>query len=306
MPGRDGRRLSPETLHIMRRKAVEAIQAGELNQTEAAAVFGVSRSTVAAWMKAFRGGGAAALRGGRKGRPTGRTIERGMDGDLARFVMENLPSDPDTGGPLLWTRDRLTAAVQAQCGICPSRWTVQRLLQQWGLTLPPERREALARLRQECTRLLSAATPGTRHGLPAPPFFLLRCLPHPVRAASGRPPLGGHWLAALAPRGTALFCGLPDGRSAGEALPAFRDRLARPGGPGPPLLLPEADSAFRRVMLTWLRRHCRCLPLLQAEQDVVYLLHQINVFSPAPFLYSPPKKTKKSCINPIYSFFCTF
>ena len=306
MPGRDGRRLSPETLHIMRRKAVEAIQAGELNQTEAAAVFGVSRSAVAAWMKAFRGGGAAALRGGRKGRPTGRTIERGMDGDLARFVMENLPSDPDTGGPLLWTRDRLTAAVQAQCGICPSRWTVQRLLQQWGLTLPPERREALARLRQECTRLLSAATPGTRHGLPAPPFFLLRCLPHPVRAASGRPPLGGHWLAALAPRGTALFCGLPDGRSAGEAIPAFLDRLARHGGPGPLLLLPEADSAFRRVMLTWLRRHCRCLPLLQAEQDVVYLLHQINVFSPAPFLYSPPKKTKKSCINPIYSFFCTF
>lgn len=273
MPGRDGRRLSPETLHIMRRKAVEAITAGELNQTEAAAVFGVSRSTVAAWMKAFRDGGAAALRGGRKGRPTGRTIERGMDGDLSRFVMENLPSAPDTGGPLLWTRDRLTAAVQGQCGICPSRWTVQRLLQQWGLTLPPERREALARLRQECARLLSAATPGTRHGLPAPPLFLLRCLPHPVRAASGRPPLGGHWLAALAPRGTALFCGLPDGRSAGEAIPDFLDRLARHGGPGPLLLLPEADSAFRRVMLTWLRRHCRCLPLPQAEQDVVYLLH---------------------------------
>lgn len=274
MPGRDGRRLSPETLHIMRRKAVEAIRAGELNQTEAAAVFGVSRSTVAAWMKAFRDGGAAALRGGRKGRPTGMTVERSMDGELARFVMEEPPSDPDTGGPLLWTRDRLTAAVQGKCGICPSRWTVQRLFQQWCLTLPPERREALARLRRGCARLLSAETPGTRHGLPAPPLFLLRCLPHPVRAATGRPPLDGYWLAALAPRGTALFCGLPDGRSAGEAIPAFLDRLARHVGPGPLLLLPEADSAFRRIMLAWLRRHCRCLPLSCGERDVVYLLHQ--------------------------------
>lgn len=154
MPGRDARRLSPETLYLMRRKAVEAITVGELNQTEAAAVFGVSRSTVAAWMKAFRDGGTTALHGGRKGRPASRTIERGMDGDLARFVMENLPSCPDGTGPLLWTRDSLTATVQAQCGICPSRWTVQRLFQQWGLTLPPERREALARLRQDCARLL--------------------------------------------------------------------------------------------------------------------------------------------------------
>ena len=181
MPGRDGRRLSPETLHIMRRKAVEAIRAGELNQTEASAVFGVSRSTVAAWMKAFRDGGAAALHSRRKGRPTGMTVERSMDGELARFVMEEPPSGPDTGGPLLWTRDRLTAAVQARCGICPSRWTVQRLFQQWGLTLPPERREALARLRRGCARLLSAETPGTRHGLPAPPLFLLPpCSPAPA------------------------------------------------------------------------------------------------------------------------------
>ena len=205
MPGRDARRLSPETLHLMRRKAVEAITAGELNQTEAAAVFGVSRSTVAAWMKAFRDGGTTALHGGRKGRPAGRTIERGMDGELARFVMENLPSDPDGTGPLLWTRDSLTAAVQAQCGICPSRWTVQRLFQQWGLTLPPERREALARLRQDCARLLRGGH--FRQVQPVPPLFLLRCLPYPLPAAAHRPALDGCWLVALAPRGTAVFCG---------------------------------------------------------------------------------------------------
>ena len=74
MPGRDARRLSPETLYLMRRKAVEAITVGELNQTEAAAVFGVSRSTVAAWMKAFRDGGTTALHGGRKGRPASRPL----------------------------------------------------------------------------------------------------------------------------------------------------------------------------------------------------------------------------------------
>lgn len=272
MPGRDARRLSPETLHLMRRKAVEAITAGELNQTEAAAVFGVSRSTVAAWMKAFRDGGTTALHGGRKGRPAGRTIERGMDGELARFVMENLPSDPDGTGPLLWTRDDLTAAVQAQCGICPSRWTVQRLFQQWGLTLPPERREALARLRQDCARLLRGGH--FRQVQPVPPLFLLRCLPYPLPAAAHRPALDGCWLVALAPRGTVVFCGMPDRRAAPQAIPAFLAHLVRHGGPGPLLLLPDAGGASRRVMLAWLRRHGRCLPLSPSAQDVVYLLHQ--------------------------------
>lgn len=271
MPGRDARRLSPETLRLMRRKAVEAITAGELNQTEAAAVFGVSRSTVAAWMKAFRDGGAAALHGGRKGRPAGMTVERGTDGDLARFVMENLPSGPDAGSPL-WTRDSLLATLQARCGICPSRWTVQRLFQQWGLTLPPERREALSRLRQDCARLLSGGH--FRQAQPAPPLFLLRCLPHPVPAAAQRPALDGCWLAALAPRGTAVFCGMPDRSAAPHAIPAFLAHLVRHCGPGPLLLLPDTGGPSRRVLVSWLRRHGRCLPLSQAAQDVVYLLHQ--------------------------------
>lgn len=272
MPGRDGRRLSPETLHIMRRKAVEAIEAGELNQTEAAAVFGVSRSTVAAWVKAFRDGGAAALRSRQKGRPAGSTVERSMDGELARFVMENLPSEPDAGGSLLWTRDRLTAAVLARCGVSPSRWTVQRLFQHWGLTLPPERREALARLRRDCVRLLSAESPAARHGLPAPTLFLLRCLPYTIPATAQRSALDGYWLAAFAPRGTVAFCGMPARREAPRAIPAFLACLARHGGPDPLLLLLEEDSVLRRVMLTWLQQHCRCLPL--PDQGVVYLLHQ--------------------------------
>lgn len=274
MPGRDGRRLSPETLHIMRRKAVEAIEAGELNQTEAATVFGVSRSTVAAWMRAFRDGGAAALRSRQKGRPAGSTVERSMDGELARFVMENPPPGPDRETPLLWTRDRLTAALQAHCGVSPSRWTVQRLFQHWGLALPPERREALARIRQDCARFLTAENlppPASPRSLSAPPAFLLRCLPYAIPATVHRPALDGYWLAALAPRGTAIFCGMPARSAAPQAIPAFLVRLARQGGPGPLLLLPEAGGAFRRVMLAWLRQRCRCLPL--PDQGVVYLLH---------------------------------
>lgn len=274
MPGRDGRRLSPETLHIMRRKAVEAIEAGELNQTEAATVFGVSRSTVAAWMRAFRDGGAAALRSRRKGRPAGSTVERSMDGELARFVMENPPPGQDAGETLLWTRDRLTAAVQTHCGISPSRWTVQRLFQHWGLILPPERRETLARIRQDCARLLTAgclAPPAMPRSPSTPSAFLLRCLPYAVPATAHRPALDGYWLAALAPRGTVVFCGMPARSAAPQAIPAFLMRLARHGGPGPLLLLPEPGGAFRRVMLAWLRQRCRSLPL--PDNGVVYLLH---------------------------------
>lgn len=282
MPGRDGRRLSPETLHIMRRKAVEAIEAGELSQTEAATVFGVSRSTVAAWMKSFREGGPAALHSRRKGRPAGSAVARGMGGDLVRFVMENLPPGPEAGAPLLWTRDRLTAAVAAHCGLAPSRWTVQRLFQHWGLALPPQSRELLAHVRQDCARLLSAGGPApgaARRPLAAPPVFLLRCLPCPVPATPHFPALDGYWLAAVAPRGTVAFCGMSGRSAAPQAIPAFLLRLARHGGPGPLLLLPEAGGAFRRVMLAWLRQRCRCLPLTQPEHAVVYLLHPELLFT---------------------------
>lgn len=274
MPGRDARRLSPETLHLMRRKAVEAIAAGELNQTQAAAVFGVSRSTVAAWMKAFRNGGTAALHSHRKGRPAGGTLVRSMGGDLARFVMETLPSGPDAEAACLWTRGFLTAAIQEHCGLVPSRWTVQRLFQQWGLILPPDKRAFLAQIRRDCTRLLHAESSAARRALPAPSAFLLRCLPCSLPATARLPALDGYWLAALAPRGAVAFCGMPARGEAPQAVPAFLARLVRHCGQRPILLLPDASGAIRRVMLAWLRHHCRCLPLSPTASSVVYLLHQ--------------------------------
>lgn len=67
---------------------------------------------------------------------------------------------------------------------------------------------------------------------------------------------------------------MPDRRAAPQAIPAFLSHLARHGGPGPLLLLPDMGGASHRVMLAWLRRHGRCLPLSPSAQDVVYLLHQ--------------------------------
>lgn len=267
MKARDGRGLAPETLAIVRRKAVEAVTSGELSQTQAAAVFGVSRSAVAGWLKAFREGGPEALRPQERGRPVGAVVERLTGGDFARHVMEHAPPASDDG---LWTPERLAEAVRQAGGRLPSRWTMQRLLRRWGLLPPPEEIALLGAARPCCAPLLAgrSASPAALPGL------VLDCRPHAAPASSSAPGPDGHWLMAHAPRGALIFCGLPAAASGPELIPAFLEALASRHHPGPLLLLPAACGVFRPVFLAWLRRNCRRLRLPPAGKPVVYLLHQ--------------------------------
>ena len=71
MRNNDARLLPPLAQETLRRRAVAAINNG-MSQTEAAKVFGVSRSSIAKWMKYYRERGLKALNSQKRGRRKGK------------------------------------------------------------------------------------------------------------------------------------------------------------------------------------------------------------------------------------------
>jgi len=63
--------LPPQEQEALRRKAVEDVLAGR-KQIDVAMSLGVTRQAVSKWLKAFREGGADALKARKRGRPPGR------------------------------------------------------------------------------------------------------------------------------------------------------------------------------------------------------------------------------------------
>ena len=75
----DGRKLTRSAQDAVRRKAVQAVVGGRLTQTDAAKVFGVTRTSVCLWVKSYRQGGEGALQSKRKGRPGGGKLARAQE-----------------------------------------------------------------------------------------------------------------------------------------------------------------------------------------------------------------------------------
>lgn len=86
----DGRKLSHKTLEEMRLRAVRQVQEGA-RPDDVAAALGLNRSTVFAWVAAFRSGGRAALLAkpvpGRPPKLTARQLD-----ELYRIVAGSNPS----------------------------------------------------------------------------------------------------------------------------------------------------------------------------------------------------------------------
>ena len=129
----DGRKLSPSAQAAVRRKAVHAVISGKVTQTKAAEIFGVTRTSVCLWVKAYKLEGEEALRGGAKGRPAGGTLTKVQEASIRKSVLGKNPGQlrlPD----LLWTRDLVGDLIARRFKIRLSRWTIGRMLKQWGLT----------------------------------------------------------------------------------------------------------------------------------------------------------------------------
>ncbi|MBF0482991.1 MAG: helix-turn-helix domain-containing protein, partial [Desulfovibrionaceae bacterium] len=75
-----------------------------MSQTEAATVFGASRTSVCLWVRAYRLGGEDALSSKSKGRPKGGKLTRTQMESIKKSVLGKNPEQLRLPG-LLWTRE---------------------------------------------------------------------------------------------------------------------------------------------------------------------------------------------------------
>jgi transposase len=133
MKPRDFRSLSPDAQEVIRRQAVQAVQAGT-SQTETAMQFGVSRQAVNGWIKTYKTRGASGLKAKTRGRPKGKgSLQPWQAGKIVQAIEGRCPDQLKL--PFyLWTRQAVVELIDRRYGIRLSVWTVGRLLNRWGFT----------------------------------------------------------------------------------------------------------------------------------------------------------------------------
>jgi transposase len=131
----DSRSLGQSAQEIIRIKAVETVIAGQ-TQGEVAKLFGVSIKAVNNWCKIYRLHGLPGLRM-KSRRPKsvdeGGKLKGWQSASIVRTVMRKTPDQLDFGF-MLWTRDAVAQLIQSRFKIRLSKWTVGRLLKQWGMS----------------------------------------------------------------------------------------------------------------------------------------------------------------------------
>ena len=121
----DGRRLSHAASTVIRRLAVERVEAGG-RPSEVIAQFGLCRTTIYRWLRAARAGGLSAL----AARPHPGPPPRLSDADALRvreWILGRLPRDQGIAAAL-WTRRAVRELVRLRLGVELSEAAIGRLL----------------------------------------------------------------------------------------------------------------------------------------------------------------------------------
>jgi transposase len=130
---KDARHLSPKAQEALRCRVVRAVVDKGMSQTEATQVFGVGRTAVYQWVKAYRQGGTRALKAKKRGRQTSSSLAGYQAATVVRLIQSKTPDE--LGLPFeLWTRAAVQQLIEKRYGICISVWTVGRYLKRWGMT----------------------------------------------------------------------------------------------------------------------------------------------------------------------------
>jgi transposase len=142
MEHQDTRKLPRGAQEALRKKVVRAVVVHGKSQREAARMFEVSENSVSTWVRAFRRGGAAALKTRRIGRPKGIALTKEQTLSVRKSVIDRYPDQLKLPG-MLWTREAVSALVERRFGIRLSRWTIGRYLHSWGLSAQKPAKRAL-------------------------------------------------------------------------------------------------------------------------------------------------------------------
>ena len=142
MEHQDTRKLPRSAQEALRKKVVRAVVVHGMTQRAAARMFEVSENSVSAWVRSFRGSGAASLKTKRIGRPKGTALTKAQAMSIRKSVVGNSPDQLRLPG-MLWTREAVSELVERRFGIRLSRWTIGRYLGSWGLTVQKPAKRAL-------------------------------------------------------------------------------------------------------------------------------------------------------------------
>ena len=156
----DARLLPPASQEALRRRAVDAVNAG-MSQTQAAKVFGVSRSSVAKWISLYRRGGDKALTIKKRGRPSRKMLEPWQSAQVVRTVVNRCPDQVQMPWAL-WTADIVRQYIINHFGVSISRTTVNRYLNDWGLTPQKPAKRALEQSSEAVKQWLETDYPTIR------------------------------------------------------------------------------------------------------------------------------------------------
>ena len=139
----DARKLDAVGKQDLRRRVVHAVNNREMSKSEAARVFGVSRTSVHAWLDLYDEEGEEGLVPARPGRPKGGGYLKGWQAGVIVNIIKDRSPDQLKLPFALWTREAVRDLIYEKYGIWYALRSVGDLLDRWGFTAQkPQRRAA--------------------------------------------------------------------------------------------------------------------------------------------------------------------
>jgi transposase len=161
MKTQDARRLPPQAQEDLRRRVVQAIVEQGMRPAEARRAFGVGRTTIYYWLKAYRARGSAALNSRKRGRPRRSRLAGYQAATVVRLITDRCPDQLKLPF-MLWTREAVRQWIAQRFGIEVSVWTAGRYLKRWGFTPQKPVRRAYERNPEAVQRWLDEEYPAIR------------------------------------------------------------------------------------------------------------------------------------------------
>lgn len=156
----DTRRLSPDAQEHVRRRVVAAVRGG-MGKSVAARTFGVSRTSINAWLAKVERGGTRALKSRPRGRPRRSRLAGWQAANVVRLIEGGCP-DQLRLPFALWTREAVRQLLADRFDVHVSIWTVGRYLANWGLTPQKPLRRAYEQNSAAVKRWLQKEYPAIR------------------------------------------------------------------------------------------------------------------------------------------------
>lgn len=139
----DTRRLSPDAQEQIRIRVVTAVRGG-LKKSAAARTFGVSRSSIDAWLQKVEHGNITSLRSKKRGRRPEPRLPAFQAAAIVKQITDRTPDQLKLPFAL-WTREAVRDLIAQRTGLQVSVRTAGRYLKRWGFTPQKPLRRAYER-----------------------------------------------------------------------------------------------------------------------------------------------------------------